>query len=168
MNKERFNILGTYAFCALSALLVCAPNFTAQNCGLGLSTIILIAAYISRAQSDAESLNHHHMTFIIRTIWIYSVLAVIGMTGAGYIIYERGDASSIDAMSQQIMSTGAIPTEADVEAAGDAYLAANHSLIFGTLLMWMFPALVYMMWRVARGGSRAWRNYRVQNLRAWF
>lgn len=167
MNAERVKILGSYGLTALAGLLTCVPSYMAQNVGMAVILLSLIAAYIFRAGTADDSFIRHHMTFIIRTIWVYSGLAVIGMIGASYQIMQQGDSSAINNL-MDMATNGSIPTEDDMRAATQTYLDSNSGIIFKSIILWSLPALIYLGWRLARGSARAYRNYRVANLQSWF
>ena len=166
MDKTRIKILGTYAATGAAALLGGVPNYMAQNLCFSLILVILILTYILRGFAKADSLEHHHFTFIIRSIWIYSLFASIGIVGASWMVYEKADPSAIDALLAQINS-GAIPTMEDLEIAEKNYLDTNMMLILESIILWMLPALLYLVWRVARGSIRAFKNYRILNIYSW-
>ena len=167
MDKTRFTILSVYGLCGLAALLSGFPSYAAQNAGMTLILVLLILVYILRMRAKLDSLEYHHFSFIIRTIWIYSLFAGIGVLFASWAVYQNGDASAIDALITQL-ETGIPPTQQDIEASGRAYMETNMSLILKSLMLWMSPALLYLMWRVIRGGMRAYKNYRVYNIYSWF
>jgi uncharacterized membrane protein len=167
MDKTRFIILAMYGLCGCAALLAGLPSYAAQNASITMMLVLLILAYIVRMNAKLDSLKYHHFTFIIRTIWIYSLFAGIGILCASWIIYRNGDASAIDALIGQIES-GIPPSQQDIEVAGQSYMDTNMDLILRSMMLWMFPALLYMIWRVTRGSMRAYKNYRVQNIYSWF
>lgn len=167
MDKPRFTILSLYGLCGCAALLGGLPSYAAQNAGLILIPILLILVYILRMRARLDSLEYHHFTFIIRTLWIYSLLAGIGAIGASWVVYRDGDSSAIDALIGQIQS-GIPPAQQDLEATGHSYIDANMNLILRSMMLWMSPAFLYMIWRVTRGSMRAYKNYRVHNIYSWF
>ncbi len=166
MDKTRIKILSIYALTGGAALCGGIPTYMAQNLCLSLILVTLILTYILRGMSKDDSLEHHHFTFIIRSIWIYSFFASIGMIGASWMVYDKADSSAIDTLLDQVNS-GAIPSMADLEAAEQRYLDTNMPLILESVILWMFPGLLYLLWRVARGSVRAFKNYRILNIYSW-
>ena len=163
----RQKILGLYAILSFAVLMGCAPNMNAQNAGAVAAFLALIFAYIMESKHDKDSLETHHAIFIIRTIWIWSTFLLIGLCGAGFIISREGDMSAIDTLMAHI-NEGAVPDEGDMQATIDSYLQTNYDLIFKTTIVWIAPAQIYAAYRTIRGAMRAYKGYRVQNLRAWF
>ncbi|OIN85203.1 MAG: hypothetical protein AUJ12_10075 [Alphaproteobacteria bacterium CG1_02_46_17] len=143
------------------------PNMTVQGYSMLFGLVSLILAYIFRARADEDDLVWHHSTFMIRTIWIWSLFLSLGMIGAGYIVGTQADMSALQNI-MDMATSGSIPDEAEMDAAGRAYFDTNFNLILKTTLMWLAPAQVYAVWRIYKGLSRAMNGYRVQNLRNWF
>lgn len=166
MDKPRLINMVFYGLCGLTSILSAWPDYNVINAGLTLTALVLVAAYIVRLRAIPDSLVHHHMTYVIRTLWIYSTLALIGLLFASYWIFEHSDRSAIDALIDGA-SSGVMPGEEEIRAIEESYLAANEPFIIETLIASLFPGLLYLVWRVSRGASRARRNFRVQNLYSW-
>ncbi|MBE2190624.1 MAG: hypothetical protein KDJ26_01440 [Alphaproteobacteria bacterium] len=166
MNNNQKNI-GLYVLLSLGVVLGCLPDMTMQSYSALVIFVALILAYFFRARAKKDDLVWHHSTFVVRTIWIWSLFLLIGMMGAGYIMQTQGDMSAVDRI-MEAASSGIIPSEADIEAASQDYFSTNYDLILRTTLMWLAPAQVYAVWRIFKGLSRALKGYRVQNLRGWF
>lgn len=165
-QKKRLIVLGFYWMCLLAALFSFIPLMVTMNIGFTAIFLILIAAYVRRSYTEEDSFEHHHLTFIIRSLWIYSLFASIGLIGGGWMVWENGDREAIDTLVNAVMG-GAIPTEADFDQTARAYMIDNQALMHKALVMWMFPSTLYLVWRLGRGILRAFRNYRVQNIYAW-
>jgi hypothetical protein len=167
LKKERFSILFFYGLCTVLGLIACIPTMSAQNIGVTGILVIVLLAYLKRSFTEEDSLEHHHLSYIIRTIWIYTLFASIGMLGAGWRVWSEGNNAAIDTLTSMI-EQGSPPTEADIDATVNTYLVDNHNLIMQSMIMWMLPSLLYFAWRIVRGLERGWKNYRVQNIYAWF
>ncbi len=166
MDRPRATNLTMYTLCGISSILSAWPSYQVINIGLLLTFVVLIIAYLVRSRSLEDSLVHHHMTFVIRTLWIYSAFATVCMLLAGYLIYTKGDQTAFTGLMDQVNS-GVVPSEDDLNQIEAAYLSTNMGLIIESYLTCMFPALLYLVWRVSRGASRAHRNFRVQSLYSW-
>lgn len=158
---------GLYVTLGLCVLMTCTPVMALQNFAGLLSLILLITAYILRYKSDKESLESHHATYIIRTIWVWSAFVILGMIGAGMMISQNGDMSAIDDLINSA-NNGFIPDEDGVEQTVNAYFETNYALILKTTLMWLAPAQIYAIWRITRGLPRAMKGERLPNEKAWF
>lgn len=162
----KHKIIALYASFGACVLTSSILNMTAQNIALIGTMLILIAAYILRSKSAEDSLEAHHATFVIRSIWIWSFAFLLGMMGAGWSVYQNGDNSVFDAIMSSVQG-GNVPTDADMEQAMQQYFESNFNLILKTTLLYTAPAQLYAAWRLARGCSRGLKGHRVQNLRSW-
>ncbi len=168
MEKNRNIILAFYAFLSLVVILCSTTSFDLQNIGYTLALIVLIAAYIVRTKFPRnESFEDNHMTYIIRSIWIYSSLAAIAMTIMAIVLVQRGDMNSIYQLGDIYMS-GSEPSEEQMKLAFDSYIMDNRSLILEQYLIWIFPVQLYLVWRIFHGGERAFKSYRIANPKRWF
>lgn len=165
--SEKHKNLSLYIGLLVAVISGCLPDMSMQGLSTILVFVVLTVGYFFRARAKQDDLVWHHATFVIRTVWIWSIFAIIGMIGAGYQIYSQGDASMIDAFMSQVMN-GLIPTDADIQNVSDSYMAANENLMIAATLIWIAPAQVYALWRTYKGLSRALAGYRVQNLYGWF
>ncbi len=167
MEKNRNIILGFYAVMSLVVILCCLPNFDLQNLGYALIMIVLIVAYIARARWPRnESYEENHTTFIIRSVWLYTALAAIGMVGAAIMIVMNGNMDAINVMADGMMS-GATPSDAEMEASMNQYIIDNDALLKQQFIMWLSPAQIYLVWRILRGGERAFKGYRIAKPKSW-
>jgi uncharacterized membrane protein len=168
LEKNRNNILGFYAALSLIVILCCLPNFDLQNFGYLLSLIVLIAAYICRRRWPRnESFEENHTTFIIRSLWLYNTFAAFGMIGAAIIIAQNGNMDSVNALAETMM-TGEVLSDAQLDASMQQYVSDNEALLKQQFLLWLSPAQIYLVWRILRGGERAFKNYRIANPKNWF
>lgn len=167
MMTAQKKITALYSAFALCVMMVCVPLMSVQNWAAILSLLVLISAYILRKKSPADSLEAHHATFVIRSLWIWSLVLILGMAGAGWVVSQNGDMAAITHLVDSVMN-GAILSEDEINNAFNDYIATNYDLILKTTVMWLAPAQIYGVWRIARGMSRAWKGYRVHNPSSWF
>lgn len=166
-SRDQRKNAALYLSLLIGVVAGCLPYGSAQGISAILVIVALVLGYILRDKEGAGSLVAHHATFVIRTIWIWSLFLMIGMIGAAFVIYRQGDASAIDDMVNSIYG-GMIPTEADIQAVSDRYIMDNYDLMVRTAIIWLAPAQVYALWRVVKGFSRAWSGYRLQSVKGWF
>lgn len=159
-------IMPLYIGFALSIIAGYVPHMMAQNVAAVGSLLILISAYIMESKHDKGSLEAHHSTYIIRTIWIWSAFLIISLIGAGIDVSGKADMSAIDALTANIMD-GMIPTEAQMRATIQQCLDTNMGLILRTVVLWSAPAQLYGTWRCVRGMMRASKSYRIANAKSW-
>ena len=168
MEKNRNTILVFYAVLSLVVILTSLTDFKMQNIGYSLVTIELIVAYIARARwPKNESFEQNHSTFIIKTIWIYTVLFTIGAVAASYQIWDQGNRDAIQATIDDLMAGGQ-PSEDSFNASMNQYLVDNRALVMKFTRLWLCPAQLYLVWRILQGGERAFKGYRIANPKRWF
>jgi len=165
--QPQHTVIAVYAAFGICLITSCIPNMSIQNYSALFTIILQIAAYFLRRREEPDSFAHNHIDFIIRTIWIWSLFFVIGMAGAGMMISQSGDMSALDQLMSSV-TDGSIPTEADMNQTAQVYFETNYALILRTTLLWLGPAQLYAVWRIARGLSRALKGYRLANPRSWF
>lgn len=165
-NDQRKNA-ALYLSLLIGVVAGCLPYGTAQGVSAILVIVALVLAYVLRDKQSPDSLVSHHATFVIRTIWIWSLFLMVGVVGAALVISSQADMSAIDALMNRI-NAGNIPTEDDIRMASDTYMADNFDLMLRTAIIWLAPAQVYALWRVVKGFTRAWSGYRLQNVKGWF
>lgn len=163
MNKATLEILTTYAIVAVCGIIGGIPTYDMQNISMMLTVFVLVMLYIIRSREKSDSLLRHHTTFMIRTIWIYSLFYTIALCAAVYTIYQIGDISTITSMTDSIQQ-GAIPGHDDMEATVIQFMSDNQNI----LISWLSLPMFYIVLRVVRGASRAYHNYRVLNIYSWF
>ncbi len=174
MEKNRNIILAFYAVLSVIVIMSSTPNVSLvtygrlANYGFTISMIVLIVAYIARAKFPRnDSFEENHTTFIIRTLWIYTSIAALGMIGAAIEVAQQGNLDAIQPIADSVAS-GIQPTEAEMRASVLQYLTDNDSLLRMQFHIWLCPAQLYLIWRILRGGSRAFKSYRIANPKNWF
>lgn len=163
MKKTRMEILVLYAMTGLCGILGGIPTYDTQNMAMILTVIMLVGLYLIRSREKEDTLMRHHTTFMIRSIWIYSLFFIIAMNAAILTIYKIGSLYVFSMMIDSIQS-GALPSHEDMENWVIQIMADNNSI----LLSWLALPCLYLVMRVIRGGSRAYHDYRLQNIYAWF
>ncbi len=166
-DKERKNIMHIYAALAAALTMQVIPSIEIQLFGACLFMGVLIGAYIFRARSEAESLCKNHMIYIIRTIWIWSLFFSIGAAIATLWIVRSGDHSIIQTAVNQVMS-GIVPSEEGMMDILYSYLRANFSLIATVCTLTIGPGMVYLIYRLSKGLSRAHKGHRIGDVTKWF
>ena len=168
MEKNRNIILGFYTALAVIAIFCSIPDFTLQNIGFTLVMIALVAAYIAKSRfQESDSFEENHTAYIIRTLWIYSSIAAIGIVGLGIILVMNGNMESFNAMANNMVNNGVEPSEEQMEAMVQQYISDNMGLIRQQYLIWLLPGQLYLVWRTLQGAYRAHKNYRIANPKRW-
>jgi len=165
-QKQKSTINSLYALLILSTILSFVPFMAAQAFSLILLTVVLIAAYIYRFKDKEDGLLYNHMTYLIGTIWIGTTVIVLGIVAAGLWVYMKGDHAIIHDLMTQAQG-GYIPGEDEASSIMINYMTANKSLLVTASLVTIGPAILYFVYRIANGFSRALRGYRIANPKSW-
>jgi uncharacterized membrane protein len=159
-QKSIINIL--YLLLVLSTILSFVPLAAAQMVSLVMVAATLIAAYACRAKDTEDGLLYNHMTYMIGTIWIGSAFILLGMVLAGTWVYLQGDHSLLESVA-----SGQILDEAGMNQLMMDYAHANKELLVTATLATVGPAVLYFVYRVANGYSRAAKGYRIAKPKSW-
>lgn len=163
-QKQTINVL--YIFLIISTVLGFVPMISAQIMSIALIIAVLIAAYYYRFRDDEDGLLFNHMTYLIGTIWIGSTFLVLGIFAAGGWLYLQGDHSVIHEAANQI-ANGVVPSEASLMLLTGQYMQANKSLLIMATATFVGPTILYFIYRVANGYSRAMKGYRIAKPKSW-
>lgn len=175
-DPHRTTVLNLYAAFAVSLILTLMPHGIIALLALVFMIGVLITAYVVRARVEPETLAENHATYIIRTIWIGSLLAAITTTIGGAILLTDIDYAPFtpcaDRLAAQGMDFAANATYAQVwelsSPCFDAFINANLNTLIVAGAITILPILAYFAVRFVRGLSRAIKGYRLAKPRAWF
>lgn len=170
---ERQKILQVYAALAATLILSLVPYLSAAFLSLFLGVLVLVMGYVYRGRAEAKSLMENHMTFVIRTVWIGSLFAVICMAlGAAYLLSSLDNEPLYDCL-EGFMAMGNDIYHPEIfktvfSPCQDGYWAVNmEALITGGIIV-AVPPLLYFSVRLVRGLSRALKGYRLADPHSWF
>lgn len=167
-NKEQKIVTNIYAALSVSLVMSFLPMMTAAGLALLMFTGVLVASYVLRGRAPHASMTADHMTYIIRTIWISGLLSLITMSAACLYIYNTVDPSAI----LQCLG-GSVP--ADLNATMDtvkpcmtAFISDNLLALINATLVGAGPVVIYMVYRIIKGLSRATKGHRIGDVKNWF
>jgi uncharacterized membrane protein len=133
-------------------------------------------AYAWRSDATQGSLLENHMTYIIRTIWVGSFLALITLAVAAIYLFKALDNTPLEPCINDLlgfMSLGDFSAIETLETQiGDKcltpYLAKNFTPLVTSAIIGIGPVVIYFLFRFLRGYTRARNGYRLAKPRAWF
>lgn len=166
LKRQKNKINALYIFLVVSTVLSFVPNASAQILSLALITLVLIAAYLYRHREEEDSLLYNHMTYMIGTIWIGTAVMMVGMFLLGFWVYAQGDHTIIHNTVNNFQN-GVMYDEAAMRQVMQDYLSANQSFLIKASLPTIGPAILYIVYRVANGYSRAMKGYRIAKPTSW-
>ena len=158
-NKQQNTLASLYAvlFVLTAASLMPYPNVAVL--GTILFLFVFIALYVFKAKAEEGDLLHNHTTYLIRSIWISSLLLILGIA----FFFFAGDHFVMTQMMEDVAQTAAMPTEEDLHLLSQQYLQDNISI----LTLSFAPGLIYFLYRLCKGAARAVKGYRIQNPKGW-
>ena len=173
-TKEQKKIVNIYAFLSAGLVLSFVPVASAALLGTVMFIGTFIYLYSLRKSSEPESLSHDHTTFLIRTIWIVSLFSIFTMAIAVVYVLSVYDPTPVHDCVNQLMG-GHVSDMTYFSAVGetqnicvDNFVKANLSaLIIGGIIA-MGPLAIYLVYRVAKGLSRAMKGHRIGDVKSWF
>lgn len=175
-DPQKKTVLNLYAAFAVSLVLTCVPHMMIALVSLIFALGVLIAAYMVRSRSGADSLAGNHATYIIRTIWTGSLLSVITMAIGSAIMLGRLDYAPFGPCAENMAAQGidwaANASHAEIWALAnpcfDVFIRDNFNILMIAGVVAIVPILLYFGYRITRGVLRATKGYRLQNPKALF
>lgn len=173
-TKEIKAINNVYALLCVSLVLGFLPLMEAAFLALLMFTVALIAAYVLRSKATENSLCENHMTYIIRTIWIASLFAVITIALASlYLLPNYDDAALTICVNQVVNSMGSGMTnpaalENHLQPCMDQFISDNKVVFITSTIIAAAPVVIYLGYRMAKGISRAAKGHRIGDVKNWF
>ena len=158
MIKEQKTVIQIYGFFLMAIIFNFLPSTLFQTIGLFLALGLVISAYVIRRRAENGSLAHSHMSYLIKSFWISSLLLVLGTVASFFL----ADHSIIhDAVDQ--VAGGVIMSEEQIEMILMDYARANF-LIFSAVLA---PSVLYLTYRIVKGLILAKDKKPIKNLKSW-
>ncbi|MCB1556652.1 MAG: hypothetical protein KDJ15_04990 [Alphaproteobacteria bacterium] len=175
-NKK---ILAVYIALAVSLLLGFVPHMAFSCAALFGMVGTMVLAYVFRAEDkdtaeEADGLVAHHMTWIIRTVWIVVLFAHVTIVAGALYMIPRIDNAPMDSCVQAI-AAGLTPDNPDYKAANalvqpclPGFIETNWRVFMISLLISGGPLVLYVLYRWGKGISAAWKGARLAKLKSWF
>lgn len=184
VTPDHKTVMMMYGLFGTGLVLSLVPNAIAAVIVVLLLTGVLIGAYVIRGEAEPGSLKENHMTFIIRTIWIGTLFALLTTTiGTAYMMKATDYQILVNCIlndigfnpyeymgadMQVIFQKSMALSQAIADQCVPGFIEVNMRVFFNGVLITAAPVLLYFLVRFARGFSRAQGGYRVQKPEAWF
>lgn len=158
MSKDQKTVLQIYIAYLASIIMSFIPSSPLSTFGTILFVIIFIATYYYRRKSSAGEFTYTHMQFILKTIWISSLILIVGMAAA-YLLANH----TIIYQTYESIKGGLFLNEDQINGLIMDYFRAN---IF-VFLLTLSPSLIYLGYRFIKGIIFAKNNQKIENLKSW-
>lgn len=163
-QRAFINIL--YIMLTAVTVFACTPSIPMQIASFCLALLFLTCAYVYRASDRHDGLVYNHMTYMIGTFWASSAILAVSSLIAGFFVYTGGDNSALEDAVQTLQS-GNLDVNTFVKSAMDSYKKDNETLLIISSFITLAPTVLYFVYRVANGYSRAMKGYRIANPKSW-
>ena len=129
-----------------------------------------VPARTVRAKAAPDSLAANHMTYVIRTVWIFTGIAAVTIAAASAYVVTAYNIAPLQPCVGRLMSAAdagqSVAAEA-IEPCLVPFMKANSRvLLLGAVIGGGLPIL-YLVYRLARGVERAAKGYRIANAKSW-
>ena len=159
MEFEKNNqVTGIYILYILSIILNLIPIFSLASLGILLFLITFVANYILKYTAQKDMADYSHYAYMTKTIWIFSLLVLIGCG----LAYFFGDHSIITNMIASAHA-GVLLTSDQIMALSASYLKANALLFAGYFL----PITFYLVYRMIKGAYESYTGDDIENPKSW-
>lgn len=154
-----------YAGLCCAVLLHFVPLINVQVVAGVLFLVLFAGAYVLRARHETEGLMDNHMTYIIRTIWLFGAIMLVGGVLGGMYMSTYADMGPVNDMLAR-MQQGITYNAPEMMNVIYNFLTLNgqHTLVAAGLAIG--PAALYLIYRLAGGLERALKGYRIANPRS--
>ncbi|MAM34844.1 MAG: hypothetical protein CMH28_07200 [Micavibrio sp.] len=167
-KKNLKAVRNLYAAFIVSVVLQFAPYPAISVFASILFLLVLVWAYILRAQYGPTTLVENHATYIIRTIWIFGLFLVAGMAACAAWFYYGIDPNSLLNFSQSVQSSVESGVMPDLSSAYLQLVKDNFDLIIFAVPLTLGPSLIYIGYRMFKGAIRGIKGYRIDQPQKWF
>lgn len=173
--SEQKTLNMVYGALAAVTVLTLVPVMSVAVIALLLFIVVFIALYVVKAKAKADGVVENHMIYLIRTIWISSLWAVVTITLASLYLLPNYDPAALESCTNTVLDMAVASSTPDTAAMSAAmqpcmetFMEENKGVFLIASLIGAGPLLLYFVYRLFKGGSRAVKGYRLANPKAWF
>ena len=152
-------LMNLYGLLGVSLLLSVIPYGAAAFFSLLFFLGVLIVGYGMRRSVPQGDLSHIHAVYIIRTIWISGVFALLGAIVAIFVLVSGIDHAALEPCKNTVMDKGqewlatagyqeVLPL---IEPCVEAFVESNKSVLYSSALIASAPVLAYLAFRFWHG-----------------
>lgn len=175
IKKEKKNLLNLYGLFGASLALTFMPHYTAAILTVFLFIALLAISYTMRATAKEGSLVKNHTTYIIRTIWVGSLISLVTLSVASFYLVNAVDHTPLLACTDRLVALLNDGTEPDFKTVGDQiepclipYFNLNGKPLIIAAIVTIVPVLIYFIWRFITGLYKSTKGEIFANPKAWF
>lgn len=163
-ERERATILKVYGFLCLMLVFSCIPGIFFFILSLLMFTAMLPVARHIKGKAPPDSLTADHMDYLIRTIGVFTVIALALLAAITFYIWSVYDTAPLQPCMDTLANTlqaGESPNAQILMPCVGPFMQANRALFLKAALVVGIPAVGYLLLKVGRGLARARRGERI-------
>ena len=171
LDREQRQIMKVYGALSAAIILGFIPNGAFVLVALLLFCLVTPLAGRIRRKADPASLTANHMTYIIRTVWIFTLFAAVTIALATIYVLCVYNIAPLQPCVNTIMAQKPTSNQAMAAALQPCignFMSANMRVFLTAGIAAGVPVVLYLVYRVARGVGRAQKGYRLENVQHWF
>jgi len=157
-SKNDKNIISLYALLIGATIMNFLPSIAIQTFGGIIFFVTFITTYMLRAKHDTKTDHYTHCSYIIKTIWIFSLLFTVGLIISIGAANHSAIINIVDAIQ-----AGAIPTEQQMM---EAVLQFGKDNLILFLILFL-PMVIYLFYRFAKGLNIILKSKPAIALKGW-
>lgn len=174
-DKETKTLNTVYGMLIALTVLSFVPNMTLATIVLLAFIVYLIALYVIKSKAEDDGLLENHCAFLIKTIWVTSLFSLLTLTAALIYLLPIYDPSALNSCNANLFNAlttnpnvGMADLQTMLQPCMDQFMSDNNTVFMTAALIAGGPIVIYFIYRLYKGGSRAFKGYRVANPKAWF
>ncbi len=171
-NKEASLICNIYAAMVVVLSIMFVPIKEIMAVSFILLILLPISLYVIRGRYEAGSLVENHMSYLIKTFWVGGLFLTIGFIIACIWFWNIGDHSQLFTFLDNHMygqyGTDITAVIMAYEQMMIEYMNDNISNLIFISVISLIPGVAYIIYRVAKGLTKAIKGYRIGNDKGWF
>ncbi len=165
--KDKKTVTNIYAALIVSVVLQFIPNASVQLFAMILFLGVFVWCYIARKQFGHATLVENHTTYIIHTIWVFSLAMTVGLILCFIWIYLIAGKESLQTFADEVIKASIAESPPDLRNAYSALVEVDFSAIILACLITVGPSFIYLGYRLIKGVRRGIKGYRIDNPTKW-
>jgi uncharacterized membrane protein len=173
-EREKKSILNLYALLGTMVILSVLPYGAAAILSLIFLIAVLVLAYSARSKSPMDSFAYAHASFIVSTVWISGLIALVTTILSGLFMLGGIDYGAFEPCANALANKGMEwlesasyqDTYALIDPCLQSFMSANKTLLIGATFAAAAPPILYLGYRLIKG-VRAAMDGRLVATKGW-
>ncbi len=170
-QKKTLTIYGLFIAALLGSFL---PSLIFASAAFILFFVVLIAAYIMRGGADEDSLTQNHMTYLIRTIWIGSLIMTVTTLVGSVYLYASVDNAPLMPCLERFVDSSTLMQAQSMSGLKQLFGSCFDSYIKVNLMVFIIGGIIcagapvaYFSYRLFTGTKATLNNAKITNVKRW-